>query len=81
MLKNEENNGTDEIGLVTPTPGPVSAASLVFQGHMFTYFHTDPVYVYMYKATFEPRVVVTLTSFCFVLFYEKHKHVQVRPVY
>ena len=22
MIKNEENNGTEEIGLVTPTPGP-----------------------------------------------------------
>ena len=23
MLKNEENNGTEKIGLVTPTPGPI----------------------------------------------------------
>ena len=23
MLKNEENNGIEEIGLVTPTPGPL----------------------------------------------------------
>ena len=29
MLKNSENNGTEEIGLVTPTPGPTLFLSLL----------------------------------------------------
>ena len=32
MLKNEENNGTEEIGLVTPTPGPCLDMKTVFSG-------------------------------------------------
>ena len=28
ILKNSENNGTEEIGLVTPTPGPLMIIGL-----------------------------------------------------
>ena len=36
MLKNLENNGTEEIGLVTPTPGYLLKALIHFQRDSFS---------------------------------------------
>ena len=38
MLKNSENNGTEEIGLVTPTPGTVHVITVPL-GHVESRFY------------------------------------------
>ena len=42
MVKNREINGTEEIGLVTPTPGPVFTVVRLFTLAGFLYFISFP---------------------------------------